>query len=134
MCILFSFSVTCYVVIKPLYMLVSIAFLVKTHFCMLAVDLCSCMLVVFIFALLVCICFHISYCFLVFRLLKTLKNSWWSHYQDLTMFPIILPHHDGLSLCHIMLSSRNHLSWIPFSLLPSRIPYSRTLPSNSVSI
>lgn len=68
-----------------------------------------------------------------FQIIKGIKELLMKPYQDLTMFPIILPHHDGLSLCHIMLSSRNHLSWIPFSLAPSRIPYYRTLPRNSES-
>lgn len=129
MCIVFSFSVTFYVVIKPFYILVSLAFLVKTHFCMLAVDLCSCMLVLFIFALLVCM---FPYFLLLFGF-QIIKELLMKPYQDLTMFPIILPHHNGLSLCHIMLSSRDHLSWIPFSLFPSRIPYYRSLPSNSAS-
>lgn len=68
-----------------------------------------------------------------FQIIKGIKELLMKLYQDFTMFPIILPHHDGLSLCQIMLSSINHLSWIPFSLLPSRIPYYRTLPSNSES-
>lgn len=131
MCILFS--VTCCVVIKSFYVLVSIAFLVKTHFCMLAVDLCSCMLVVFIFALLVLYLFPYFLLLFGFQIIKGIKELLMKPYQDLTMFPIILPHHDGLSLCHIMLSSRNHLSWIPFSFIPSRILYYRTLPSNSES-
>lgn len=53
-------------------------------------------------------------------------------YQDLTMLPIIVPHHDGLSLCHLMLSFSNYCSsWIPFSLRPSRTPHRRSLLSNS---
>lgn len=53
-------------------------------------------------------------------------------YQDLTMLPIIVPHHDGLSLCHLMLSFSNYcFSWNPFSLRPSRTPHHRSLLSNS---
>lgn len=114
-----SLSVTCCMFIKPLYVLVSIAFLVKTLFLYI-----SCRFVL-MHACGVYFCFVSFYLFPYFLLLfgfqmiKGIKEFLMKPYQDLTMFPIILPHHDGLSLRHIMLSSRTtFLGFLfPFILL-----------------